>query len=254
MSTYRSAPAPRKPIVVVMKRTLFSILITVFLFGFLSIFVVVLCSRVTVACSRSEATCRVLVERGPGIVTKDETYPISSVERASVEKHVDDEGDELEGIALVINGKAALLDGSSNVWHDEKVKWAETVNAFLQDPSSKNLEIKRGALWPAYGWTLFVLWIVVVVLRARTRFTIDKEEGILEVDERSLGRTVQTFPLSEVASAEIHEKPGDEVMVRAIRLRLVDGTTKELTGYSNVGDADKIRVVAEINAALATDA
>jgi len=233
-----------------MKRSFVGFFIFIFVFGCLSVFVLVLCSRVTVTCSRSEARCQVLVERGPGIVTEDETFPLASLERASVESHVDDEGTTLEGIALVRHGKAELLDGSSNVGHDGKVEWAETINTFLRDSSKDRLELARGVIWPAYIWCFLGLVGLIGVLSSKTRFVIDKDAGLFKIDVRGLFRSTQTYPLENIASVDVHQRDSDGTLVRAIRLCFKDGTAKALTGYSNVEDAEKIRLVAALNDAI----
>jgi len=105
-----------------------------------------------------------------------------------------------------------------------------------------------------YLWAILGVTVIILVLRARTVFTVNKVEGFLKVVDRGIGTTTHLFDLAEVSSVSIHEKPSDETTARAIVVQRKDGSSKTVTGYSNVGDDRKRAVVEQVNQALAEEA
>src|SRR5262245_43955120 len=100
-------------------------------------------SRLT--CVRSSGMCELAKLRGPGFVTSREMIPISSIERASVEKIRDDEG-TTTGIALFYGGEKHVLNGySSGLGASESGKqdWADAVNSFLKNPNQDRVEAEE---------------------------------------------------------------------------------------------------------------
>jgi len=238
------------PVVIKMKRSTKRITFTIALLAFVSLPIFLSSNSTRVECSRDEGQCRVSVKHGPGIPTFHQSFPIKSIERATLDSHTDKEGNTTEALAFVVDGKTIFFNNYTNTDHDGKTRWVNMVNNFLQDPTQKTYELDRGSLLFSYLYMLFALFVLGLILRMQTEFVIDKEAKTLTVKQTRFEASSKTIPLELLSSLEIEERPDDENRIYGVVARQNDGQSQEMTTFSRFGREHLIEAVGRVNAAL----
>ncbi|MEZ4294060.1 MAG: hypothetical protein R3B70_03715 [Polyangiaceae bacterium] len=247
-TTYRTAPAKRKPLVIetahLSRRWL------AFLWLAATVFLILRSRHVQLVCERDRdgGTCTILEET---LLSKEppRTVPIADLTSARFEKV-----DDASRILLVTkSGEVPIPSAPSDHRAAEKQALTDEINHFLQTPTQPKLVAEYGSLWsdniPTWiPLTLLALGLLYVTRRLRV--LVDHAEGVVRAERPIFpwGKEVKVWPLSTVARAEVQD--GGDSTYR-VALILTTGAAEPLTMAYSSGERGKARAAAEINAALA---
>lgn len=250
MSTYRSPRKHLEPVIIRQPRSWLIIAIMTACLGPFLAFPYIF-ARSTLTCSRSANLCTIKLVRGLELWRTKREFQQSAIEEAFVDHSRDNDGNHLSGIALRVNHETVLIDTSSTSGLEDKQAWVDKVNGYLQDARRTQFEIEDGSTWPSYATTFVILLLLAAVIRARTRFVLDYEQGIFRIEERIFNTSIENVPLKDIVSVVIDEKDdGEGTILKGIALVFADGTRKMILSHSNVDGKIKNRLVEQISQAL----
>lgn len=247
MSSYRSAPTPRPPVVIRAKRSRFH---AVAFWSCVSVAYVMLIlpfGRSELTCSRTQNLCSFVELRGPDLWRNKRSFELASIRHALVHERVDD-----KRIALDVRGSIEPLELFATVTAgDEQSEWVAQVNEFLQDPSRLELRVRYGHTWPAYVVTLVAVLVCLVWWRSGTRFVVDRVHQELQIEKRIVRTHVRIIPFDQIREVFVHKQEDTDGVAYAAAINLADDSVLPLEDYTAWEASRRKEMVARINEALA---
>ncbi len=250
---YRGSPPTPSPIVIkggAFPRRLAAGLGSVFV-----LFTVLLVHRVELTCERAPTptggVCEAHSER------MGWTHDAVRVDLASVQGAEVDSDDGASKVVLTTRqGTLALTHGAESGRADEKAAMVAAVNRFLADPGQQKLVTAYGSGWGPDPLVLLLLAFVLALPLAASRsgrVVVDRAGGVVRVvrPRFPLGTVEETVDLARVSRAIVEESQGEDGTEYRVALVLDHGEVVPMTHRFEGDRAQKERVVARIDQALA---